>query len=196
MAKVNKNSRPASKIAPQAPLENELDELLDDAPATQVAGDGIDAPLSAAPRVYKGTQEVDHDLFKLKVAVMRKNVSFTDIPDYVPIEHCHTFHTVDSNGKKQTTSNPVGGHHHEIEVINVKDGVPTLRVSPPMKFVRERVAGRTRKIAVEVEGDSHTHEVEYLGSERIRLRATNAEFAKLDAAIRARQNPVVEGVTG
>lgn len=157
-------------------------------------------------RIYKGQQKVDHDLFKLKVASMRKNVSFNDKPEIVSFEHCHIFHTVDSYGQKQFTTNAVGGHFHEVTVIeNPNGGVPKLEISEPKKWVVKKVRGRKKKIAVPVvlvddeegkEVDTHTHEFEYLGSSQIHLRKPNLEFAKFDSALRAKQQPAVEGVHG
>ncbi len=154
------------------------------------------------PRVYKSTQEIDHDLFKLEVAHMSKNVSYTDVPFIERYEHVHVFHTVDSNGKVQTTSTPVGGHHHEVEVVAGPDGVPTLKVSQPRRWVKRKVKGVMKRMpepiwldAEHSESDEHTHEVTYLGSEKITLRTPNMEFAKFDANVRAVREPSIEGVT-
>lgn len=147
-------------------------------------------------RIYKGTQVLDHDLFKLKVAKMRKDVSYDGEPDYVQFEHCHIFHTIDSNGKKQDTCSPVGGHFHEVRVVQKPGQVPTLEVSGPMKYVMKKFGKKFKKVPepLDPEVDSHTHEVEYLGSERITPRTPNMEFAKLDAAVRAHQSPTIENV--
>ena len=156
-------------------------------------------------RIYKGTEEVDHDLFKLQVARMKKDVSYDgQMPEFVHFEHCHIYHTVDSNGRKMDETNAVGGHFHKIEVVPASEegGVPTLKVSAPMKYIKQKkkgVKGKFEKVAVPVEFsdgtiDNHTHEVEYLGSEKIKKRQANVEFAKLDAAMKAQQNPSVEGV--
>lgn len=157
-------------------------------------------PMQRRERVYKGTREVDHDLFKLEVAKMRKNVSYTDVPDVREIEHCHLFHTVDSNGKKQVASNQVGGHHHDIEVTADADGVPTLKVSEPRRWVLKKVRGKNQRVSVPIflnsekdEWDNHTHAVTYLGSEKITLRAPNVEAAKIETMARAKTAPV-EGV--
>lgn len=153
------------------------------------------------PRVYKGTRTVDHDLFKLEVAKMAKNVSFTDIPQVEFFEHCHIFHTVDSSGRKQDASNAVGGHHHDITVSMSESGVPELKVSQPRKWVKKKIKGRFQRLSVPIrldneeggEVDTHTHAVRYMGSERIQLRDTNVEFAKFESAIRSKQEIEVEG---
>lgn len=159
---------------------------------------GQDAPASttANQRVYKSTQEVDHDLFKLRPATMQKNVSFSEIPQYEPIEHCHIFHTVDSNGTRQETCNAVGGHFHKMEVVQNADGVPTVRCSKPMRWVQKKVNGRFQKMLEEFSDDKHTHDVQYLGSEKIKLRETNMEAAKLQAMVESREKMSVEGVVG
>ncbi len=159
----------------------------------------VKAPkVKQAERIYKNTQEVDHDLFKLKPASMKKNVSFTDEPRYEFFEHCHIFHTVDSNGKPQEACTPVGGHVHKIEVVH-EGGVPALKVSPAMHWVRRKKGARFQRMLVPItetdpDGDDHTHASMYLGSERIKLRESSLEFAKFDAAMRAKENPTVEGV--
>lgn len=150
---------------------------------------------SAATRIYKNTQEIDHDLFKLLPSEMKKNVSFTEHPRYEFFQHSHIFHTVDSNGRVQDTCNSVGGHHHAIVVTKNGDGVPVISASGPMKFVMKKDKyGRARRAAVPMLDDDHTHEVEYLGSEKIKLRQANIEFAKFDAALKAKQEISVEGV--
>jgi hypothetical protein len=161
--------------------------------ATSAGGGGVKAP---AARVYKGTQELDHDLFKLKVGTMLKDISFTDMPDLVKIEHCHIFHTIDSNGKKQHECNAVGGHTHSVEVVET-DGVPSLVVGPASRWTRQRVkGGRMIRVLTPIEHDDHTHDWEYLGSERIRLRENNMEFAKYQAMVKEKQEPTIDGVVG
>lgn len=150
-------------------------------------------------RVYRNSQVIDHDLFKLRIATMRKNVSWTDKADIQLIEHVHMFHTVDSSGKKLTACGQVGGHHHDVEVIGTgPDGVPQLKVSGPRKYVRHRKLGKISVPLSELgdeDGDFHTHKVDYLGSEKIQIRQVNIEYAKFAAAQAALQAPSVDGVT-
>lgn len=153
---------------------------------------------ASVSRVYAGQIELDHDLFKLSVAKMYKNVSWDADPHWERFEHCHIFHTIDSNGKKQTTCSPVGGHFHVIETTPQAGGPPKLAVSPPMRMIRIKQGKKwvTRPEPIEYENPdhSHTHEVQYLRSQRIKPRALNAEFAKMDAAVRAKENPSIPGV--
>jgi len=188
-----KKSKPVPKF-----LASEVDSEIDSDSEPQSS-----APVST-PRIYKGTQEVDHDLFKLEVAKMRRNVSYTDEPEIVSIEHVHIFHTVDSNGRAQDACGPVGGHFHEIIVKRDTKGVPTLVVGQPRKYVREKKRGRLVRVAVPIpidadgeEFDTHTHTFTYLGSERIKLRVANVEAAQFESAERIRVNPPnVPGVIG
>ncbi len=162
------------------------------------------APTNSQSRVYKSTQTVDHDLFKLKVAKMIKNAGYNEeAPLIQAIEHTHFFHTVDSSGKRQTTSTATGGHHHSVVVVQGPNGVPTLEVSGPMRWVKKKSRGQWKRIEEPVtigkgdgaEADNHAHEVEYCGSERITLRKPNMEFAKVEATLKARyEPPTVEGV--
>jgi hypothetical protein len=194
------------KLSSKKPAK--ADETLID--ANDVAAEAAEAAseVKTGPRqsrIYKGTQQIDHDLFKLKVALMTKNVSFTDRPELVEFEHCHIFHTYDSNGKKQDTCSAVGGHFHPIVVRQGKDGVPVIEVGPPRKWVLKRIRGRNQRVMAPIDlgdtdkngnplFDEHTHEVDYLGSERITLRQSNVEFAKMEASIKARQEPSIDGV--
>lgn len=151
-------------------------------------------------RVYKGTQEVDHDLFKLEIAPMLKNVSFSEEqPRYEQTEHVHWFHTVDSMGQPMKHTPAVGGHFHEIILVpDANGGVPRAMCSPPMKWVRAKGAnGRMQRVAIELEHDHHTHTLNYHGSEKFKIRNTvNTEFAKLQAALEAKKPGPVEGIKG
>lgn len=146
-------------------------------------------------RIYRGDTEIDHDLYRLKVAHMVKNVSYTEIPDYEKIEHCHIFHTVDSNGKKQTACSPVGNHFHEVKLVEREGGVPSLEVSAAMRWATRRIKGRVKRVAEPISDrdgnvyDTHTHDFEYMRSERIKLRVQNAEAAKAEAIMARRVEP-------
>lgn len=163
----------------------------------KVAGLDTGDRAETVARVYKNAQVVDHDLFKLVVAKMQKKVSYDgQDPAYEAVEHTHFFHTVDSNGRRQQFSTPTGGHFHEIVVMHNSAGVPHLEVGPPLRWVKKKVKGRSKRYASPVpsEIDSHKHKSEYLGSQRITLRTPNMEAAKVEAAIRAKQEPSIDGV--
>lgn len=148
-------------------------------------------------RFYSNKGEVDHDLFKLKVESMMKNVSWTkEEPDYRPVEHCHMFHTIDSSGKPQKYSTAQGGHFHEMEVV-YKDGVPEVVCkSGPLEWVWIKRGKRRIKVArpifdglfrdfdsenPKIPVDVHKHEVQYIKSDRIALRRINEEAQVLIA---------------
>lgn len=133
------------------------------------------AKKKAVKRVYKGDQEVDHDLFKLKLASAKKNVSWTDKPRYEMVPHQHFFHTYDSSGKKQAYCSPVAGHTHKVEVEEV-DGEFKLVVGPAIKKSRSKTAP--------IPHDDHTHDVEYVLSEKLTVREANKD-AQNDIARRA-----------
>lgn len=158
------------------------------------ANEAAEAP--AVARVYKGSQEVDHDLFKLVVAKMRRNISWsggTAPEDYVFLDHCHMFHTFDSSGRKQTRSTKTGGHFHEVTIVKT-GGVPRVTISGPKTEIKKRVNGRVRPQVIDLSDDDHTHEAEYIRSERIKIRSSNVEAAKVESFIRAQQEVSVPGV--
>lgn len=161
-----------------------------------------------AARVYIDAQEYDHDLFKLSVAKMTKNIAIQDQkPEFHAVEHVHFFHTIDSSGRKQTMSTAIGGHFHLVTVVGEKGGVPILEISEPRKFVSRKKYGKVQrdigKVLLEKDHedgenlyDTHTHEYVYLGSHKIKARVPNKEFAQFDSSIKAHREPSVEGVKG
>lgn len=146
----------------------------------------VEAEQDAPKRVYKNAVELDHDLFKLEPATMLKNISFTNKPHYVPLEHCHIYHTISSDGKKQVASSKTGGHFHLVEVIKegTEDSPPVLKVGPPLKYAwqRDKMTGRTKRITIPADPeDKHDHPITYLRSEKIRPRKVNSEFVKFQS---------------
>lgn len=137
--------------------------------------------------MWKGNQTFRHDLFKLDLQPLKKNVSFTKgtvkIETY---EHSHFFHTFDSNGRPQTHSTPQGGHFHKIEWKEDKEtGKLVAKCGPPMHHIYVRKDAQQHKKMVPVQWetnqmsdeemdvstvvikDDHVHNVEYLWSEEI-----------------------------
>jgi len=139
-------------------------------------------------RVYKGTQEIDHDLFKLNVAKMQRNASYTDDPIYIAQDHSHIYHTVDSSGTPQENSAEVGGHYHKV-TAEFRDGKFYTACSPPLKSVVSKRNGAASRRSIAVTGDDHTHVVEYKGSQKIRPRALNTEYVKFQSSQAAAQSP-------
>jgi len=208
-----KKNKPA--IDPAESFEaNEVDESTESnlSVATVGATAESNAPLKSIAREYKNQGDVDHDLFKLTVAKMKKNVSWNDSPEIVDMEHCHMFHTVDSSGKRLDQSSAIGGHFHPIKVVAVEGQVPRLEVGPARKWVMKKKNGALVRTAVPIvlvaefnddeNGnsqpliDNHSHGAVYLGSEKIKLRQANMEAAKFESALKLQREPAVDGVFG
>jgi hypothetical protein len=143
------------------------------------------AKKSKSGRVFKANKMIYHDLFKLHVSNMKKNVSWQrDILDLKDVEHVHFFHTYDSSGKKQTSCVPTGGHFHLVETEDQGEGLPPkiVSVSGPMVWGNEkdRYTGKRRRIPVPYlkDDDNHTHDIEYIESSEIKVRSINAEAVK------------------
>ncbi len=147
-------------------------------------------------RVYKNTQKVDLDLWKLLVEKTKINDNYNaeQEPIWVYLEHTHVFRTVDSSGEIQHNSSPMAGHVHPVTVVRNPDGIPTITVGPASVYRKVKLRGRTQRTLVPLPDDDHTHDFQYLGSESIQLREMNMEFAKLDAAMRAKENQSVPGI--
>lgn len=149
--------------------------------------------------VYKGTQEVNHHLYRLTLSHFERNISYSkQRPIFEKIPHTHVFHSVDSNGKKQDRSHKVGGHFHIVETIPSENGEwPLIKVSKAMHLVRERDQyGNETIIAQEIPHDQHTHDWEYITTERFKVRKANLEAVKVQAAIQARVPMSVDGIQG
>lgn len=146
---------------------------------------------TAIKRVFADAVEMVHDLFRLNTATMKKNVSWNEVPELVDVAHEHFFHTVDSSGRPQKYSAPVGGHFHELEVEKNKKG-EVIAVSvkgPPLKFARRRVGKRMKKVVVEFnEADKHTHECTYERSSRLKKAQVNEEAVRHMSQVLNKQN--------
>lgn len=156
-------------------------------------------------RVERGSKTYDHHLFKLKVATMMRNVSWKfREPSVVTHEHTHFYHSInDITMQPNLYSTQTGGHFHEVKFVE-KDGQPHLEIGPAMKWTDRKLGGgRTKKVATPVEWetilqdgdqagkevmlkDEHTHEYEYVGSEKINQQAKQA--------MREREHAKVKGM--
>lgn len=116
--------------------------------------------------------------FKLSAAMMLKDISpFKNDPMIVSLDHCHFYHTFDSNGNELKSSNSVGGHYHDIE-LHVIDGKWKATCSYP----------RSNKTSRELlERDKHTHEIVYLKSSEIKLRKINEQAMQMIAEQQRRE---------
>lgn len=150
-------------------------------------------------RIFAGERTFHSDAFKFSVAKMKRNDSYTEEPLYVEIEHCHMYHTYDSDGKAQDKTVSSGGHFHLVEVIPPKDegDLPVVICkSGPMCYEQKKVAGKFKKTMVPFDRhgeDSHTHDVEYLWSSTPKSRKINSEAVKIISAATSKGKPV-EGV--
>lgn len=156
-------------------------------------------------RFYASSKEVDHDLFKLTVALMKKWMGYNkgekDPEDLISAEHCHFFHTIDSDGKPQQFCSSIGGHFHEMKLVDNGDGVPTVEcVSGPLQFkfeaYRKNRSTKRRKVAVPANDyDNHKHDTEYVRSEKVALRKVNKDAVEL-VRIEAQNLAPIPGITG
>lgn len=133
---------------------------------------------------FPGTVEFVSHLFKLTDAKLKKKVIMGQGSDSIQdATHNHFFHTHDSSGKAQDVSIAVGGHFHVMEVsYDPETGEPTATCSGPKTYVFED----GRKVMVDLPSigkddrrrpvyDTHTHEVVYQTSARLRPRKLNTE---------------------
>lgn len=169
---------------------------------------------------WKGQQEFRHDLFKLNVALMKKNVSYKKYaPQIEEVEHSHFFHSADMKGKPMTKSSSVGGHYHKVEVeIGTDDNGMFIKraiCSPPYRMVQKKLKnGTTRTIEepvfyeteedpeTEEPGrmyDKHTHDIDFKGSEMIsperRRQQRSQDIAKLQELSKSEPKTGKPGVT-
>jgi Lon protease-like protein len=139
-----------------------------------------------------------HHAFKLDTEVMLKNTNFKKFsPTLEKFEHTHIFHTIDSQGRRQTKCSPVGGHYHYVDFKENPDGSVTVSCGPAKQIVEKRLkSGGFRRTEAEIsfydertDGntvDSHKHEVMHLYSEEIQIDPSRQNAA---AAIKATLEP-------
>ena len=126
-----------------------------------------------AERIFRGEVDITHDLFKLNVANTHKNVSISlSNPYYEAVPHIHFFHTHDSNGKRLTSCNSVGGHYHEVTVFE-KDGEFHAECGPAITKKGKKLAPTTHMIGNKL--DDHRHDISYVRSEIIKARKLNKD---------------------
>lgn len=145
---------------------------------------------AAIKRVYKEDREIDHDLFELSLTNTQKNMSWSENPEeanWVPVPHKHFFHNVDSDGKKQTKSVSSAGHYHEVWLEEV-DGEMVAKCGPPKVTHKGKSAN--------YKNDSHTHEVKYIYSEKIKVRSYSKEAQENMAKVYAEQQVAESNAAG
>jgi hypothetical protein len=169
MAKNDKAAKELSEVKPQVVVKEHLKKAQAKA---EVKAEVQESPTALDPseRVYAGEQTIEHDLYKLRVANMQKNKSYTKELELVPMEHTHFYHTYDSNGREQKTCSAIGGHTHIMEQVVNEDGHIVIKCGPPI--VKHK--GKW----IEIPYDKHTHAIQYIKSEKAQKRVINADAQK------------------
>ncbi len=191
------------------PNPPEFDQPIPPEQGAQSTNDVDAQPINGASsvpdkRVYANEVVIDHDLYRLKLTDMKKNVAWQAGQfDMVSVPHEHFFHTVDSNGIKQKHSNLVGSHFHVMTIEkNPTGGPPIVKCGPAVKEVKKIMNGRTVKTVepylryVDDQGsarvDNHTHVVKYEKSNRVPIRKINDEAIKIIGLEAAKGKPIPE----
>ena len=150
-------------------------------------------------RRYSENMQVDSDLYKLEVAKMLKNIGWENAypdpdTDLVAAEHTHFYHTVDSDGKEQIHSAPIGGHFHLMELVKseVEWEPPLVKcVSGPLRWGHKKVSGRLKKVTVPVNTwDNHSHDVTYIRSNKVAKRKINTEAVAVQTMEANKMRPI------
>jgi hypothetical protein len=140
-------------------------------------------------RIYKSDKQfIDHDLYKLEVAAMRQDKGLDGVfvggrqvippkPNFVPVEHCHFYHSHDSSGRKQQFSTSTAGHCHEITIVEKNGKLEAICSDSVIRSSNGKTFQMKNKESI------HKHDVTYLVSEKIEVRASNKEAKK--AGLRA-----------
>lgn len=120
------------------------------------------------------------------------------MPSYINAEHCHFFHTITSDGKEQNTSSTIGGHFHVMEILTpaTENTAAVYKSSPPMAYYakKNKYGIAVKTLMLFNDDDMHTHDVQYIKSEKIQLRQKNFEAAAHHATTMARFDRTVPGV--
>lgn len=179
------------KATPQVDIEESIkavEESFDKPFADSIAN----LPASEPRRRMKGEKVVYHDLFKLEPATFKKILGVADErllrtnPNAVrmaDVEHCHFFHSVDSNGRPQKYSSSIGGHCHEIKITIDENGEFVAECGPPM------VKRGNSRVEMKNSYDFHTHEIEYVESHDFKARKANVEAVKYKLNFEAPPTP-------
>ena len=125
-------------------------------------------------RKFKGEEEIYHDLFCLEETETIKDVGWNpQRPLIEKFNHKHFYHTVDSDGKKQTHCTPSLGHTHEVKVVGTEeDGSPKIEIGPAVVVMKKKMGG---KQSLPYKFDNHTHESRYMYSEKLSVRKYSDE---------------------
>lgn len=131
-----------------------------------------------------------HSLYKLEVSKFKKNTSYQGEPNWIDVEHCHFFHSINSAGQAQKECAPVGGHFHQmIEVQPATETEPAVyKCSGPLKKVRQKNKYNQWEVVTVPanEIDDHTHDITYKHSEIWSPPTINPEFVKYQQMMTAK----------
>lgn len=125
---------------------------------------------NSAKRFLKEDREIISDTWKLKTTkfIRRMDRSPADRPMWEDRDHNHIFRTYDSNGRKLDKSSSIGGHYHEITTYE-KDGELYAECGPAIYNKASRDTTKNSLAPV----DNHTHDLEFQGSDLIKMRKHN-----------------------
>jgi hypothetical protein len=187
---------------PSTPKEQKTQQSLE----SQTIAPAAPTAQEAHKRVYSKDKTVDHDLYRLELAKVKKNMGLQGTYNrWLDVQHQHFHHTHDSNGKPMDKCSPMAGHFHVITVVKpaTADSPAVLKCGPAVKFVKHKTgSGRTKRGIEALRNDNHSHEVSYVRSETIKVRAKNVHAATFmstgyEAQVeKAASDPEVRGVGG
>ncbi len=144
----------------------------------------IPKPTNAiAKRIWKGSEKIEHSLFKLAPATHLKNVSYQPFkPKIENVSHTHFFHSVDRKGKANTYCAPMAGHFHKVTALWEGDDLKSVECGPAIRYKwrQDRRGNMYRNLegvlykgeaedGSQDKADKHTHSIEYVRSEIIPL---------------------------
>jgi hypothetical protein len=153
-------------------------------------------------KVFKGTQEFEHSLFKLELATFLKNTSYKFMrPEIQNVEHVHFYHSVNKQGKPNKYCSPVAGHFHEMSVEWDGEEIKKMVCGPPLTMKKIKIPGTTRAVKKITEVvyeridmntgersdvvDKHIHEMSYIHTETInpiaQKKAVQSEKEKIQS---------------
>jgi hypothetical protein len=131
-------------------------------------------------RNYRSQQdELDHDLYKLEVAIMKQDKGIEGkSKNFVDVEHCHFYHSIDSSGKKQKYASSIGGHTHEVKTWVNENGELVGSCGNSIIF------HNGKEYQLKHSESIHAHDVVYITSDKIQPRVINKEASKVIGQIK------------
>ena len=151
-------------------------------------------------RIFANQTKVTVDTYKLTTAEMKKNVSYSKIPQIIMCDHVHIFHNYDSSGSKLIYPALVGGHTHELILVSpaTARSEAKYKCGPPIvqKTIIDENTGKAKKVWERLRFDDHIHpEVHYEKSDTIEIRKANRDAAVLIGMEAAKTAPI-PGIIG